>query len=228
MLSENSQARMASYPRCWHCRSPAHGQCSWAPSPLKSHDSSSIRWLAEMMQRSRSIGLDMHTGNSRAENWKKKIVNNICTIQQVEIKMFNRQCNMLIWCKLIIPLWKAQQKSSLQSLWNWQIVPASPFVLFAHWPHTHSCPAQHSSSLVHVWGGMQNIHWVETAQMIPVHIIHAYLESNNSFFQDTEAQQCISRTLTMGFTPQTASFFKRSKLTVYLRLDVNRLSLYKR
>lgn len=46
-------------------------------------------------------------------------------------------------------LWKAQQRSGLQSVWYWQVLPASPFVAFwVHWPQTHNCSPQHSSSLV--------------------------------------------------------------------------------
>lgn len=51
-------------------------------------------------------------------------------------------------------MWKAQQRSGLQSLWRQHVPPASPLVaLPLHWPHTHSWSSQHSSSLVQGWGG---------------------------------------------------------------------------
>lgn len=50
---------------------------------------------------------------------------------------------------LELPGWKAQQRSGLQSLWPWQMVPSVPLVtLTVHWPHTHIWSEQHSSSLV--------------------------------------------------------------------------------
>lgn len=50
------------------------------------------------------------------------------------------------------PGWKAQQRSDLQSLWPWQMVPSVPLVtLTVHWPHTHICSEQHSSSLLQGW-----------------------------------------------------------------------------
>lgn len=56
-----------------------------------------------------------------------------------------------------VPVWKAQQRSGLQSLWRWQMPPASPLVaLWLHWPHTHSCSSQHSSSFVQDWERKEN------------------------------------------------------------------------
>lgn len=56
-----------SHPRCWQWRSPAQGQCLLGPSFCTSQESSSIRWLEESKQRSRSMGLAKQTGKSRAE-----------------------------------------------------------------------------------------------------------------------------------------------------------------
>lgn len=56
------------------------------------------------------------------------------------------------------PRWKAQQRSGLQSLWPWQIVPSVPAVaLTVHCPHTHIWSEQHSSSLVQGWVGGTHI-----------------------------------------------------------------------
>lgn len=59
---------MKTHPRCWHCRSPTHGQCFLGPSSPASQDRSSITWLGAPKQRSRSIGLAEQTGKSRTEN----------------------------------------------------------------------------------------------------------------------------------------------------------------
>lgn len=59
---------MKTHPRCWHCRSPTHGQCFLGPSSSPSQDRSSITWLGAPKQRSRSIGLAEQTGKSRTEN----------------------------------------------------------------------------------------------------------------------------------------------------------------
>lgn len=59
---------MKTHPRCWHWRSPAHGQCFLGPSSRLSQDRSSITWLGAPKQRSRSIGLAEQTGKSRTEN----------------------------------------------------------------------------------------------------------------------------------------------------------------
>lgn len=65
-----SRRLLKPHPRCWHCRSPAHGQCFLGPSSRASQDRSSITWLGAPKQRSRSMGLAEHTGKSRTGTTK--------------------------------------------------------------------------------------------------------------------------------------------------------------
>lgn len=130
------------HPRCWHCRSPAHGQCFLGLLSCVSHDSSSIRLLEMPKQRSRSMGLAEQTGKSRAAQKE--------THDCFYYYSFHWEHNQkLVFAWSVAPLWIAQQRSGLQSVWYWQVLPASPLVAFwLHWPHTHIWSPQHSSSLV--------------------------------------------------------------------------------
>lgn len=130
------------HPRCWQWRFPAHGQCFLGPSSWTFQDNSSIRWLEAPKQRSRSMGLVKHTGKSRAEHMKKPHRCIYCDIDPEAFTVLYLMC-------CTVPLWKAQQRSGRQSAWCWQVVPGSPLVAFwLHWPQTHKCSPQHSSSLV--------------------------------------------------------------------------------
>lgn len=108
---------LVSYPRCWHCRSPAQGQCSLGLRCPKSHDSRSIRWLAEMWQGSRSLGLGLHTGKSKPERkmWinKRNVINlrqgqkrftELAPLNFTFLMTMTRNKNMVVWALLLI--WK--------------------------------------------------------------------------------------------------------------------------
>lgn len=144
------------HPRCWQLRSPAQGQCFLGPSPLSSQDSSAARWLEAPKQRSRSMGLAEQTGKRRAEHVKKIHTHTQThTLAVISRRTSNQPREHCVCCT--VPLWTAQQRSGLQSVWRWQVLPDSPLVAFwVHWPHTHSCSPQHSSSLVQDWKERRN------------------------------------------------------------------------
>lgn len=137
-------ANRHTHPRCWQWRAPTQGQCFLGPPFWESHDKRSIKWLGALRQRSRSTGLAKQTGKSRTKHWKETSLRGYFTKKDYIGSDALRGD---------LPLWKAQQRSALQSLWYWQVVPASPLVAFwLHWPQTHSRLLQHSSSLVQDWG----------------------------------------------------------------------------
>lgn len=76
--------------------------------------------------------------------------------QTVEKPLLSSESGVVFFCFVFLrvsllssPRWKAQQRSGLQSLWPWQMVPSVPVVaLTVHWPQTHIWSEQHSSSLV--------------------------------------------------------------------------------
>lgn len=160
------------HPRCWQWRSPAQGQCFLGPSSWASHDNSSSRWLEAPKQRSRSMGLAKQTGKRRAERTKKNTQIRFLNVEN----HWAAHAAYSVCCT--VPLWKAQQRSGLQSVWYWQVLPASPFVAFwLHWPHTHSCSPQHSWSLVQDWKNRNN-----GSHILNISAMHS---SNANYFYNT-------------------------------------------
>lgn len=87
--------------------------------------------------------------NREEQGWAHPRDTNTCVLMRRRV--WNKWTHE--WSGCVLPLWKAQQSSGLQSLWYWQVLPAFPFVAFwLHWPHMHSCSPQHSTSLLQDWG----------------------------------------------------------------------------